>query len=77
MAAYETSERPDPDDVGVGTMIYDTDLGLLEGSDEIETKLELARAYLDTRVTTIYAGTTEIMKEIIGRAVVAGTYKAR
>jgi alkylation response protein AidB-like acyl-CoA dehydrogenase len=35
----------------------------------------IARAYLDTRVTTIYAGTTEIMKEIVGRAVVAGTYR--
>jgi alkylation response protein AidB-like acyl-CoA dehydrogenase len=30
----------------------------------------IAKAYLDTRVTTIYGGTTEIMKEIIGRAVV-------
>ncbi len=28
----------------------------------------VARAYLDARVTTIYGGTTEIMKEIIGRA---------
>ncbi len=28
----------------------------------------IARFYLDTRVQTIYAGTTEIMKEIIGRA---------
>jgi alkylation response protein AidB-like acyl-CoA dehydrogenase len=37
----------------------------------------ISRAYLDTRVTTIYAGTTEIMKEIVGRAVVAGTYKTR
>ena len=27
----------------------------------------IARAYLDARVATIYAGTTEIMKEIIGR----------
>ncbi len=32
----------------------------------------IARAFLDTRVTTIYAGTTEVMKEIIGRAVVGG-----
>jgi long-chain-acyl-CoA dehydrogenase len=30
----------------------------------------IAKAYLDTRVTTIYGGTTQIMKEIIGRAVV-------
>jgi len=28
----------------------------------------IAQAYLDTRVQTIYAGTTEIMKEIIGRS---------
>jgi acyl-CoA dehydrogenase len=28
----------------------------------------IARAYLDARVQTIYAGTTEIMKEIIGRS---------
>ncbi len=28
----------------------------------------VARAYLDTRVQTIYAGTTEIMKEIIGKS---------
>ena len=27
----------------------------------------IARAFLDTRVTTIYAGSTEIMKEVIGR----------
>jgi acyl-CoA dehydrogenase len=27
----------------------------------------IARAYADARVTTIYGGTTEIMKEIIGR----------
>jgi alkylation response protein AidB-like acyl-CoA dehydrogenase len=27
----------------------------------------IARAYVDARVTTIYGGTTEIMKEIIGR----------
>ncbi len=28
----------------------------------------IARAYLDSRVQTIYAGTSEIMKEIIGRS---------
>jgi alkylation response protein AidB-like acyl-CoA dehydrogenase len=27
----------------------------------------VARAFVDTRVQTIYGGTTEIMKEIIGR----------
>jgi alkylation response protein AidB-like acyl-CoA dehydrogenase len=31
----------------------------------------IARAYVDARVTTIYGGTTEIMKEIIGRSLVA------
>jgi acyl-CoA dehydrogenase len=28
----------------------------------------IAKAYVDARVQTIYAGTTEIMKEIIGRS---------
>ena len=28
----------------------------------------IARAYADVRITTIYGGTTEIMKEIIGRS---------
>jgi alkylation response protein AidB-like acyl-CoA dehydrogenase len=28
----------------------------------------IARAYLDARVQSIYAGTNEIMKEIIGRS---------
>lgn len=28
----------------------------------------VARAYLDSRITTIYGGTTEIMKEVIGRS---------
>lgn len=28
----------------------------------------VARAYLDARITTIYGGTTEIMKEVIGRS---------
>ena len=35
----------------------------------------IARAYRDARVQTIYGGTTEIMKEIIGRDI-AGRYKA-
>ena len=30
----------------------------------------IARAYADARITTIYGGTTEIMKEIIGRKIV-------
>nr|WP_269087474.1 acyl-CoA dehydrogenase family protein [Mycobacteroides abscessus] len=28
----------------------------------------MARAYMDSRIQTIYGGTTEIMKEIIGRS---------
>ncbi len=28
----------------------------------------IARAFLDSRISRIYAGTTEIMKEIIGRS---------
>jgi acyl-CoA dehydrogenase len=31
----------------------------------------IARAYTDARITTIFGGTTEIMKEIIGRQVIA------
>jgi hypothetical protein len=31
----------------------------------------IARAYVDARVQTIYGGTTEIMKEIIGRSIAA------
>ena len=31
----------------------------------------IARAYADARITTIYGGTTEIMKEIIGRKLVS------
>jgi alkylation response protein AidB-like acyl-CoA dehydrogenase len=30
----------------------------------------IARAFVDARITTIYGGTTEIMKEIIGRSLV-------
>ena len=32
----------------------------------------IARAYVDARITTIYGGTTEIMKEIIGRKLARG-----
>jgi len=32
----------------------------------------VARAFLDARIQTIYGGTTQIMKEIIGRSVVDG-----
>jgi alkylation response protein AidB-like acyl-CoA dehydrogenase len=32
------------------------------------SEFPIAQAYLDSRVQTIYGGTTEIMKEIIGRS---------
>jgi alkylation response protein AidB-like acyl-CoA dehydrogenase len=32
------------------------------------TEYPIARAYVDARITTIYGGTTEIMKEIIGKS---------
>ncbi len=32
----------------------------------------IAKAYMDSRVQTIYGGTTEIMKEIIGRGLNLG-----
>jgi alkylation response protein AidB-like acyl-CoA dehydrogenase len=32
------------------------------------TEYPVARAFLDSRIQTIYAGTTEIQKEIIGRS---------
>ncbi|AJE80432.1 acyl-CoA dehydrogenase domain-containing protein [Streptomyces albus] len=39
----------------------------LHGGYGYMTEYPVARAFVDTRVQTIYAGTTEIMKEIIGR----------
>jgi len=39
----------------------------LHGGYGYMTEYPVARAYLDTRIQTIYGGTTEIMKEIIGR----------
>ncbi|WP_432950453.1 acyl-CoA dehydrogenase family protein [Kribbella sp. CA-253562] len=39
----------------------------LYGGYGFMTESPIAKAYLDTRVQTIYGGTTEIMKEIIGR----------
>ncbi|HEY0693254.1 MAG TPA: acyl-CoA dehydrogenase family protein [Kribbella sp.] len=38
----------------------------LHGGYGFMTEYPIAKAYLDTRVQTIYGGTTEIMKEIIG-----------
>jgi alkylation response protein AidB-like acyl-CoA dehydrogenase len=43
----------------------------LHGGYGYMTEYPIARAYLDTRVQTIYGGTTEIMKEIIGRDLAA------
>jgi alkylation response protein AidB-like acyl-CoA dehydrogenase len=40
----------------------------LHGGYGYMTEHPIAKAYLDARVQTIYGGTTEIMKEIIGRA---------
>jgi alkylation response protein AidB-like acyl-CoA dehydrogenase len=39
----------------------------LHGGYGYMVEYPVARAYLDTRAQTIYGGTTEIMKEIIGR----------
>ncbi|MFI1927848.1 MULTISPECIES: acyl-CoA dehydrogenase family protein [unclassified Streptomyces] len=43
----------------------------LHGGYGYMTEYQVARAFLDSRVQTIYGGTTEIMKEIIGRALLA------
>ena len=40
----------------------------LHGGYGYMAEYPIARAYADARVTTIYGGTTEIMKEIIGRS---------
>ncbi|MBV6507005.1 MAG: Acyl-CoA dehydrogenase [Acidimicrobiales bacterium] len=40
----------------------------LHGGYGFMIEYPIARAYSDSRVTTIYGGTTEIMKEIIGRS---------
>jgi alkylation response protein AidB-like acyl-CoA dehydrogenase len=40
----------------------------LHGGYGYMREYDVARAYLDARVQTIYGGTTEIMKEIIGRS---------
>ncbi|HTW20562.1 MAG TPA: acyl-CoA dehydrogenase family protein [Mycobacteriales bacterium] len=40
----------------------------LHGGYGYMTEFPIAKAYLDSRVQTIYGGTTEIMKEIIGRS---------
>lgn len=40
----------------------------LHGGYGFMTEYSVARAYQDSRITTIYGGTTEIMKEVIGRS---------
>lgn len=40
----------------------------LHGGYGYMSEYRIAQAYVDARVTTIYGGTTEIMKEIIGRS---------
>ncbi|MFE3056893.1 acyl-CoA dehydrogenase family protein [Nocardia sp. NPDC059239] len=42
----------------------------LHGGYGYMTEYPVAKAYIDTRVQTIYGGTTEIMKDLIGRAIV-------
>jgi alkylation response protein AidB-like acyl-CoA dehydrogenase len=43
----------------------------LHGGYGYMAEYDVGRAYVDTRVQTIYGGTTEIMKEIIGRNLVS------
>lgn len=43
----------------------------LHGGYGYMAEYPVARAYVDTRIQTIYGGTTEIMKEIIGREIAA------
>jgi alkylation response protein AidB-like acyl-CoA dehydrogenase len=45
----------------------------LHGGYGYMAEYPVARAYLDTRIQTIYGGTTEIMKEIIGRDIARQT----
>ena len=40
----------------------------LHGGYGYMTEYPIGRAYADARITRIYGGTTEIMKEIIGRS---------
>jgi alkylation response protein AidB-like acyl-CoA dehydrogenase len=48
------------------------DVGVqLHGGYGYMTEYPIGRAYADARVTRIYGGTTEIMKEIIGRSILA------
>jgi alkylation response protein AidB-like acyl-CoA dehydrogenase len=49
----------------------------LHGGYGFMKEYAIGRAYLDARVQTIYGGTTEIMKEIIGRAIMEGSGRKR
>ena len=42
----------------------------LHGGYGYMTEYAVGRAYVDARITRIYGGTTEIMKEIIGRDII-------
>jgi len=42
----------------------------LHGGNGVIREYPVARAFVDTRVQTIYGGTTEIMKEIIAHALI-------
>ena len=44
----------------------------LHGGYGFMREYAVGKAYIDTRVQTIYGGTTEIMKEIIGRDIAGG-----
>lgn len=43
----------------------------LHGGYGYMTEYPVAKAFTDSRIQTIYGGTTEIMKEIIGRSLLA------
>ena len=53
------------------------DLGVqLHGGAGYMKEYEICRLFTDARVNRIYAGTSEIMKLIIGRAIFSDTYKS-
>lgn len=53
------------------------DLGVqLHGGSGYMSEYEISRMYTDARVTRIYAGTSEVMKLIIGRDVFSDKYKS-
>lgn len=45
----------------------------LHGGYGFMMEYPIGRSYVDTRIVTIYGGTTEIMKEIIGRDIASGS----